>query len=157
MSDDFGEMLDALSAAGAEFLVVGAHALAGHGVVRFSGDIDLWVRPSAENARTVIEALTAFGAPLAAHGVTATDFTTPGTVYQLGVVPNRIDLLTSIDGVSFDEAWRGRVETMVVGRRVAIIGVDDLLRNKRAAGRAKDLADAEALEAMQHQRGRGGR
>ncbi len=149
MNRDFAEMLDALSAEAAEFLVVGAYAVAAHGAPRATGDLDLWVRPSAENAVKVFRALGRFGARLGPHGVTHEDFERPESVYQIGVVPNRIDLVTSIDGVRFDDAWRGRMAIELWGRRVEVLGRDELLRNKRATGRLKDLADVEALEALE--------
>ena len=146
MNRDFAEMLAALSAAGAEYLLVGAHALAAHGVVRATGDLGLWIRPTRENAAKVWKALVAFGAPL--QELTERDLATPDLVFQIGVAPYRIDLLTSIDGVSFDEAWRDRASVRVEGQEIPLIGREDLLRNKRATGRLRDLADAEELEKL---------
>jgi hypothetical protein len=146
LNDDFRDMIAALDAAGAEFVVVGAHALAAHGIPRATGDIDLFVRPDPANAARVLRALDAFGAPIAAHRVTAADFEQPGNVYQVGVPPRRIDLMTSIDGVSFDEAWASRVQVTIGDLEFAVIGRDELLRNKRATGRDKDLLDVKALE-----------
>ena len=97
LNRDYVEMLAALSAAGAEYLVVGAHALAAHGAPRATGDLDLWVRPTPENARRVWQALEAFGAPL--HELTLGDLSRPDVVFQIGLVPQRIDILTSITGV----------------------------------------------------------
>ena len=105
LNPDFAEMLRALSAEGVEYLLVGAYAMAAHGVPRATGDIDIWVRPSPENANRVLRALARFGAPLS--DLTATDLQRDGTVFQLGVPPRRIDLLTSIDGVTFEDAWGG--------------------------------------------------
>lgn len=136
-------MLSALSAAGAEFLVVGAHALAAHGVPRATGDLDLWVRASAENAERVWEALEQFGAPL--HDLTIDDLSRPDVVFQIGVVPQRIDLLTSITGVTFDDAWKNRVHVEIGELEVPVLGRSELVRNKRAVGRARDLADIEEL------------
>jgi hypothetical protein len=144
MNRDFAEMLVALSAKGAEFLIVGAYALAAHGYPRATGDLDIWVRPTKDNADRVWGALTAFGAPL--HELTRDDLQTPGIVFQIGVVPCRIDLLTTISGVSFEEAWNRRVLLEVAGTTAPFLSLDDLLRNKRATGRTKDLADAEELE-----------
>ena len=146
MNRDFAEMLAALSAAGADYLLVGAHALAAHGVVRATGDLDVWVRPTPENASKVWGALVAFGAPL--QQLTEHDLATPGVVFQIGVVPYRIDLLTSIDGVPFEEAWQRRIRVRVEGQEIPLIGREDLLRNKRATGRLRDLADAEELEKL---------
>lgn len=136
-------MLSALSAAGAEFLVVGAHALAAHGVARATGDLDLWVRASAENAERVWEALEQFGAPL--HDLTIDDLARPDVVFQIGVVPQRIDLLTSITGVTFDDAWANRMHVEIDELEVPVLGRSELVRNKRAVGRTRDLADIEEL------------
>ena len=141
MNPDFRDMLSALSAARVEFLVVGAYALAVHGVPRATGDIDLWVRPTRENAERTLEALRGFGAPLT--GLTAEDLCRPGTVYQIGVAPRRIDLLTAIDGVGFDEAWSSRTPVEIAGLHVDVIGRAALLKNKRATGRPRDIADAD--------------
>lgn len=143
MERDFVEMLSALDAAGAEYLVVGAHALAAHGVPRATGDLDIWIRATPENARRVLAALREFGVPL--FDLTANDLSRPGTVFQIGVVPVRIDLLTSISGVGFEEAWAGRVEVPIEGVIVGVLGRKELVLNKRATGRPKDLLDAESL------------
>jgi hypothetical protein len=146
INEDFADMLEALFAARVEFVVVGAHAMAAHGYPRATGDIDLLVRPSPENAAKVLRALRHFGAPIDAHGVTQADFEQPGNVYQIGLPPRRIDLLTAISGVTFDEAWASHIDTEIGGRSVAVIGRDALLRNKRATGRDKDLLDVSWLE-----------
>ncbi|MBL8923754.1 MAG: hypothetical protein JNJ54_33170 [Myxococcaceae bacterium] len=129
-----------------QFIVVGAHALAANGIVRSTGDLDVWVRPASENAARVVIALRDFGAPLAQHGVAEADFARPGTVYQLGLPPRRIDVLTQISGVEFDEAWADRRSIAVGGAPVAFLGRRALIKNKRAAGRARDLLDVELLE-----------
>lgn len=147
MNSDYRDMLNALSAEGAEFLVVGAYALAVHGQPRATGDIDLWIRPTPENAARVWRALQRFGAPL--RGLTVADLTTDDIVYQIGVAPRRIDILTSITGVAFEEAWQSRVSTEVDGVRFSAIDAGNLLKNKRASGRPKDLADAAWLESRQ--------
>jgi hypothetical protein len=146
LNQDFLDLLEALRAARAEFLVVGAHALAAAGVVRATGDLDVWVRPSEENAARVVAALRRFGAPLAQHGVSEADFIRRGTVYQLGLPPRRIDLMTEISGVEFEAAWAGRFELTIQGHLVAFLGREALLANKRAAGRDKDLLDVQLLE-----------
>lgn len=146
LNSDFLDLLEAFSEAHVEFLVVGAHALAVHGIPRATGDLDVWVRPSAENAERVMAALAVFGAPIAQHGVTVTDFARAGTVYQLGLPPRRIDVLTQISGVEFDEAWASRVNVSLRGHTISFLGRDALLKNKRAAARPKDLVDAESLE-----------
>ena len=106
---DFRDLLSALSDARAEFLVVGAHAVMVYTAPRYTKDFDLWVRPSPDNAANVMVALRVFGAPLA--DLTTADLATPGTIFQIGVEPNRIDIITSIDGLAFDTAWPGRRRT----------------------------------------------
>ncbi len=145
LNDDFRDLLEALAGAGADFVVVGAHALAAHGFPRATGDLDVLVRPSRENARRVLAALGAFGAPLAQHGVTEADLAQAGTVYQIGLPPRRIDVLTAISGVTFDEAFGSRLVVQVDGRPVPFLGRDALLANKLASGRPKDLLDADLL------------
>src|SRR2546425_775318 len=108
-------MLRCLQEASVEFVVVGAHALAAHGIARATGDIDIWVRPSQENAERVMRALSLFGAPMQAHGIGVADFAAPGVVYQIGLPPRRIDLLTEISGVDFDYAWSSRVDAEIAG------------------------------------------
>ncbi len=145
MNPDFAEMLSALSEAGADYLIVGAHALAAHGLPRATGDLDIWVRPTPENAQRVLSALRVFGAPL--FDLTEADLTQPTTVFQIGIVPNRIDILTGISGVTFEEAWPRRVVHAVEEQALPFLGLEDLERNKRASGRPKDLADLAALGA----------
>jgi hypothetical protein len=144
MNRDFAEMLSALSAAGAEFLVVGAHAVAAHGHPRATGDLDIWVRATPENAGRVWSALERFGAPL--FDLAREDLSRPGVVFQIGVPPRRIDILTEITGVSFDEAWPRRLTAALEGHSLPFIGRDDLLVNKRAVGRPKDWGDVAFLE-----------
>jgi len=144
MNRDFVEMLAALSAAGAEYLVVGAHALAVHGRPRATGDLDIWVRPSPANAARVWNALESFGAPLSQ--LKTDDLESGDLVFQIGVSPARIDLLTGVSGLTFDEAWPGRVQVRIENLDVPVIGRDALIRNKRAAGRPRDLADIAELE-----------
>lgn len=144
MNPDFRDMLSALSEAGAEFLVVGAYALAAHGLPRATGDLDVWVKPDAENARRVRRALQRFGASLV--DLAAEDLERPGVVMQIGVAPVRIDLLTGIDGVSFDEAWPARMVRSIGGLDVPILSREHLLKNKLATGRDRDLADVRWLE-----------
>lgn len=124
-------------------LVVGAHALAFHAKPWYTKDIDIFVDASEENARRIVAAIDELG--LGALGITAADLATEHRVVQLGVPPNRIDLMTSIDGLTFDDAWRSRVEGSFGGVPVSFIGKDDLIRNKAASGRAQDLADLELL------------
>ena len=144
MSSDYRELLAEFNAQGVEYLVVGAHALAAHGRIRATKDLDVWVRPSRENAPRVIAALRAFGAPL--YDLTEDDLQTPGVVFQIGVAPVRIDVLTEISAVTFDEAWNERVATEFEGEPVSVLSRALLIRNKNAAGRKQDLADVEWLE-----------
>jgi hypothetical protein len=146
LNPDFRDLLRALVDSQVEFVVIGAYALSFHGAPRASGDIDIFVKPSAENASRVWRGLAAFGAPVAAVGVTPEDFTKPDLVYQMGLPPRRIDILTSISGVSFDEAWDSRVPATLDGQTIHFIGREAFLRNKLAAGRPKDLADAARLK-----------
>jgi hypothetical protein len=143
MNRDFRDLLAEFNAHNVEFLVVGAHALAAHGHVRATEDLDVWVRPDAGNAKRVIEALRAFGAPL--HDLTEQDLANPGVVFQIGVAPLRIDVLTAIDGVDFTEAWPSRLITKFADQPIAVLSKEHLIKNKRAAGRTQDLADVERL------------
>jgi len=140
---DFAEMLAALSDAGAEFLVVGAYALAAHDQPRATKDLDIWIGPTLENARRVWTALVAFGAPL--QGLVVDDFAVPGIIFQIGQEPNRIDIITEISGVTFDEAWPNRM-IVTSGVTYSVLGKAELIRNKRASGRPMDLIDADNLE-----------
>ncbi|HXW96087.1 MAG TPA: hypothetical protein VEI47_00775 [Gemmatimonadales bacterium] len=145
MIADFRDLLTELSEGGVRFLVVGAHALAAHGVPRTTGDLDLWVEATAENAGRIWRALARFGAPLASLGIREADFTRPNQVVQLGLPPYRIDLLTSISGVTFAEAWAGRLEGRLFEVPVGFIGREAFIRNKRASARPKDLEDIRSL------------
>jgi len=151
LNPDYRDILSAFSEENVEYLLVGAYALAAHGHVRATGDIDLWVRASEGNAARIMNALARFGAPL--HQIEAHDFEATGTVFQIGVVPRRVDILTSIDAVEFEEAWPQRQEVEVAGLKVPVIGRYHLLQNKRATGRPQDLADAARL-AGDEERGR---
>ena len=137
-------MLSGLSDSGVEFLLVGAYAMAAHGHPRATGDLDIWVRANADNAVKVLVALSRFGAPL--HDLTIEDLSTPGIIFQIGVEPSRIDILTEISGVIFSDAWKGKISIEMNGCSMSVIGLEDLIKNKRAAGRAKDIADVETLE-----------
>ncbi len=143
MNQDFQDFLRELSDAGARFLIVGAYALAAHGLPRATGDIDIWVEPTMENAGLVFRALQAFGAPL--HDLTVADLGSPGVVFQMGLPPRRIDVLTQITGVDFDEAWARRAGATFGDLEVWVIGPRELLRNKRATGRPRDLVDAATI------------
>ena len=145
MNPHFAEMLSALSAADVEYLIVGAFALAAHGNPRATGDIDIWIRPTRENAARVLDALRGFGAPL--FDLSIDDLIADDTVFQIGVAPVRIDILTGIDGVAFEDAWPRRVPVALDALIVPVLGLHDLAANKRASGRPKDLADLAWIEA----------
>jgi hypothetical protein len=144
LNPDFRDLLSAFIDANVEFLVVGGYAMAVHRLPRATKDLDLWVRPSADNAPRVLKALDAFGAPR--HGLTEADLRTAGTIYQVGVPPNRVDLITVVDGVRFEDAWRDRMSVEIEGLRIPVIGRAHLIRNKRTVGRPQDLLDANLLE-----------
>jgi hypothetical protein len=139
-------MLSIFNEESVEYLVIGAYALAAHGNPRATKDLDVWVRCSQLNAEHLLRALTRFGAPLSE--VQSQDFTRPGITFQIGVAPRRIDIVTEIDGVAFDEAYPNRLIAEVDGVRVPLISRQDLLKNKKAAGRPQDLADAAWLESQ---------
>jgi hypothetical protein len=141
---NFAEMLRELSAAGADFLIVGGYAVAVHGYVRATADFDIWVRPTPENAVLVYEALARFGAPL--EELSVEDLAKPELIYQIGIKPERIDILTRISGVDFETAWARRTQATVDSVAYNVIGRQDLIANKRASGRPLDLIDADKLE-----------
>jgi hypothetical protein len=144
LAPDFDEFFDSLIARGVEFLVVGAYALAYHGAPRYTGDIDVFLRPTTENAARLLAALSAFGfPPMSLEPAQVID---PSRIIQMGVEPVQIHVMSDISGVTWDEAWAGRVEARCGSRDVPFIGRTEFIRNKRAAGRLKDLADIEALE-----------
>jgi len=137
-------MLRVLSDNGVRFLVVGAYALGAHGYPRATGDIDIWVDPSPENSKRVYHSLEVFGAPL--QQVNEDAFTERGIVFQIGVAPRRIDIITAISGVEFSEAYPQRQVADLDGLSVPMLSCRDLIRNKRATGREKDRLDADQLE-----------
>jgi predicted nucleotidyltransferase len=147
LPDDFRDLLIELHEAGAEFVVLGGHAVAFHGHPRATKDLDVLVRPEPANAARVYRALAAFGAPLESFEVTERDFATYDGVLQIGLPPRRIDILNRADGITFDEAVADGASFDLDGRRIPVIGLEALLKNKRTAKRAQDLADVEALEA----------
>ena len=143
MTKDFDELFACLTARSVRALVVGGHAVAFHAKPRFTKDIDVFVDPDSVNIERLLAALDDFG--FGGLGLSASDLT-PGHIVQLGVPPNRVDLLSSIDGVTFTDAWAGRVDGHFGAQPVSFIGRTDLIRNKRASGRAQDIADLESLE-----------
>ncbi|NBC00016.1 MAG: hypothetical protein GVY15_04070 [Bacteroidetes bacterium] len=146
LNPDYRDILFAFADAGVEYLLVGAYALAAHGQPRATGDIDLWVRPTSANAERVMQALNAFGAPLAR--VNAKDFEASEVVFQIGVSPRRIDILTSIASVDFESAWADRLEIKLEGIVVPVLSREHLVQNKKAVGRPQDLADVDRLSGM---------
>jgi hypothetical protein len=154
LNPDYRDILSVFSDEKVEYLLVGAYALAAHGFVRATGDIDLWARPSLENAKRVMRALARFGAPLSE--VSVEDFRDPGIVFQMGIAPRRIDILTMIDGVDFDEAWQDRKEIEVDGLPVHVISKLHLAKNKESTGRPQDKVDLEWLKSQSGDEGEGG-
>lgn len=146
MNQDFLDLLEELRRAEATFLVVGAYALAANGIVRATEDLDILVRPDAENARRVWRALVAFGAPVEATGLAVDDLEKPDLIYQIGQPPRRIDILTEVSGLDFDTAWATHKIEKLGGLAVPFLGRNALIVNKRASGRLQDLADVELLE-----------
>lgn len=143
VQQDFKELLKLFNAHKVEYVIVGGYALAFHGSPRYTGDIDILVKPEEENAQRVLEALEKFG--FGSVGIEKSDFMYQNKVVQLGVLPVRIDIITSISGVSLDEAFAGTLEGKYGDIPVLYIGRDQFIRNKRAIGRRKDLSDLEAL------------
>ncbi len=143
-NDDYKEILQSFRKDGVEFILVGAYALAAHGFPRATLDIDIWVNPTSENALKVYNSLARFGAPL--RDATVKDFESDDTIFQIGVAPRRIDILTGISGVSFGEAWDRTVESEINGLVIRVLSLEDLVKNKVASGRTKDLADVEILK-----------
>jgi hypothetical protein len=143
LQKDLREFIGLLNSHGVEYLLVGGYALAFHGAPRYTGAIDVFVRRTEENAARIERAIQAFG--FASMGLGAGDFARPDAIVQLGQPPNRIDLLTSITGVGFEEAWAGRAAGDLDGLPVHFIGREAFLKNKRATGRTQDRADLERL------------
>ena len=150
LQTDLREFIALLNSHAVEYIVVGGHAVAYHGHPRFTGDIDFLVRPSAENAERLLAVLSAFG--FGTIGVSERDFLQSGQVVQLGQPPNRIDLLTSISGVEFEAAWQSRISTTLDDLPISVLGWQELLQNKRASSRPKDLADLAKLLAVAKRR-----
>ena len=144
MNPDFVDLLRAFGDAEVRFMVVGAYALAVHGRPRATGDLDVWIDATPQNGARVMQALAAFGAPLAE--ITEADFAQPGVVYQIGVPPGRIDILTDLTGLTFEQAWADRIRRPFGELEVDFIDRDSFVRNKRATGRLQDLSDIEGLE-----------
>jgi hypothetical protein len=148
LPEDFRDLLIELRDANADFVVLGGHAVAYHGHPRATKDMDVLVRATPANAQRVYQALAAFGAPLEKFEVAAADFATYDGVLQIGLPPRRIDILNRADGITFDEATADDQSFDLEGRRIPVIGLAALLKNKRAAAREQDIADVKALEAI---------
>ena len=146
LPDDFRDFLIALYDAGAAFVVIGGHAVSFHGHVRATKDLDVLVRADTDNASKVYAALAAFGAPLGTFEVTEADFAAYDGVLQVGMPPRRIDVLNRVDGITFEEAVADGQAFELEGRKIPVVGLGALLKNKRASGRSQDVADVEALE-----------
>lgn len=146
----FFDLLSEFNAARVRYLVVGAHVLSYYGRPRTTGDLDLWVEPTRTNSERAFRALANFGAPL--KGISPVDFRTPGTIFQIGVVPSRIDILTSLTEVTFATAWKNRRRAYYGGLSICLLGERDFIRNKRAVGRTRDLADAEEVARLLERR-----
>lgn len=151
-SPDFKELLHVLNEKQVEYLIVGGYAVMKYTEPRFTKDLDLWIRNTPENAAKTYHALAEFGAPLEKDGLVPKDFTSDDMAYQIGVAPLRIDILTRISGIHFADAWPNRVASTFFGVPVQFISLDDLIVNKRAAGRCGDL---EQLELLQRERSKG--
>lgn len=146
-NDDVQELLTALSAAGVRHLIVGAYALAHHGFVRATGDIDVLIEPTEDNARRLETAVRDFAAAsLEYFGLSVADLSKPGLGFYMGVEPDRIDILTKISGLSFERAWKGREATEVEGVATAVLGFSDLITAKRASSRKREPGSAKALQ-----------
>ena len=151
LNEDYKDILFALNAERVDFILIGAYALAAHGYPRATMDIDIWVMPSPENAEAVIRALRRFGSPL--HGLKLEDLQRSDTVFQIGVAPRRIDLLTGATGLDFSEALKNSITREVDGIDLKVLSIDDLIANKLATGRPKDRVDVCELEKLKDSSG----
>jgi hypothetical protein len=144
LAPDFDEFIGCLIAHGVDFVVVGAYALAYHGAPRFTGDLDILVRPTLENATRVLDALHAFGFPV--RNLTPASVADRRALLEMGVPPIQIHVMSTISGVEWDDAWNDRVDAQFGSHTAPLLGRRTFIQNKRAAGRPKDLADIDALE-----------
>ncbi len=146
LNQDFTDLLTELNHYKVQYLLIGAHAMAAHGVPRATGDMDIFYAAIDANVTKLLDALRAFGAPVDSHGVTKESLSKPGTIYQIGLPPKRIDLISRIDGVSFEEAWESRILINRSGISIPVIGVETLKKNKLSTGREKDQLDVKLIE-----------
>ena len=144
LNSDYKDILLALSNRKVEFLLVGAYAMAAHGYPRSTMDIDLWVKPDPANAILALQALDDFGAP--PGGLSPEDFQKEGMIFQIGVAPRRIDIITSVDGLEFADAFANSHQVGIEGIAVNVLSIADIIRNKNSTGRTKDLADVQMLQ-----------
>ena len=150
LNKDYKEMLQCLLEENVRFLLVGAYAVAVHGFPRATKDIDFFVWATPENAANLMRALTKFGAPL--HDISEADLSSEGVVFQIGNSPRRIDIMTNISGVKFEQAYANKTTISIEGIEVPVISLEDLIANKRASARTQDLADVEKLESVKKDR-----
>ena len=144
MNEDYKEMLQSLLDQKVEFIVVGAYALAAHGFPRATGDMDVWIKPNEKNSKKVYKVLARFGAPI--NEIREDEFSQPGLIFQIGVVPRRIDIITKIDAVEFGEADSDKIFVDIDDLKIPVLSIDKLIKNKMATGREKDLLDAKLLK-----------
>jgi hypothetical protein len=144
LNEDYKDMLQTLLGNEVKFLIVGAYALAAYGYPRATGDFDIWIEASAENSKKILSSLTSFGAPTS--GLTGKTFMEKGIVFQIGIAPRRIDLITHIDGVDFSDAYPSRKTIVIEGLNLPFISKENLIQNKKSTGRDKDLVDVKHLE-----------
>ena len=143
LNKDYKEMLQILLEEKVDFIIVGAYALGAHGYPRATGDIDVWAKPNEENSRKLYKALARFGAPL--EQIEIDDFSTEGVIFQIGVIPRRIDIITKVDGVTYEEAGKDKIIIDIEGLKIPVISLENLIKNKLATGREKDKIDVKAL------------
>ena len=146
LNPDFRDILSVFAEERVDFIVVGAYALAAHGLPRATGDIDLWVRPSADNSKRIWKAFEKFGAPM--KGLKRDDFENGDLIVQIGRPPRRIDIITSVSELEYDSAWKNRKIVEIEGITISVLGKDDFIKNKKAVGRVQDIADVKRLESL---------
>lgn len=147
VNPDFRDLFSELNGADVRFLVIGAHAVIYYAAPRYTKDLDVWTDPTPDNARRTHQALARFGAPM--ESLEVEDLATPGTIFQIGIEPNRIDIVTEVKGLTFDAAWEHRERSSYGGVPISILGLDDLLINKKAVGRPQDLLDVDSLKLVE--------
>jgi predicted nucleotidyltransferase len=143
LNEDYKEMLQLLLEEHVDFMIVGAYALGTHGYPRATGDIDIWVKPNNINSKKLYKALARFGAPLGQ--IQIDEFSTEGIIFQIGVIPRRIDIITKIDGVTYEEADEDKIIVEIEGLKIPVISLEKFIRYKMATGREKDELDIKTL------------